>query len=188
MKKIAFLMAACTLALTSTLSAEDTKIGFVNFKVCLEKSKQGQQEKNAFEALKTQMHDTLEKTDKELEVLASKLEDQDYMDGLSPTSEEELKQKFQHLSQEFSRYQNQYYQLLNQANYKMFQSLHEKVSSAAEKVREKKEFALILNEDSTFAFAPTLDITDGVIEEMDRLFDLENAEIAQLSRIGEARS
>ncbi len=57
------------------------------------------------------MSSTLEKTDKELEEMAKKLQDQDYMDGLSPTAENDLKQKFQTLSQEFSRYQNQYYQL-----------------------------------------------------------------------------
>lgn len=180
------LVALLTVALMSTGigSADELKLGFVNFKVCLEKSKQGAQEKNAFEALKKQMHETLESTDKELEQIAGKLENQDYMDGLSPVAEEELKHKFQTLSQEFSRYQNQYYQLLNQANYKMFQSLHELVSSASEKVREKFEFSLILNEDSTFAYSPSLDITNCVIEEMDRLYDLENEQIAQLNKSG----
>ncbi|MCH9609592.1 MAG: hypothetical protein S4CHLAM45_15240 [Chlamydiales bacterium] len=185
MKKLLLLIAAATLVSSTPGFAEDMKLGFVNFKNCLEKSKQGQQEKNAFEILKKNMQETLENTDKELSEIASKLEDQDYMDSLSPTSEEELKQKFHGLSSEFSRYQNQYYQLLNQANYKMFQSLHELVSSAAEKVREKCELSLILNEESTFSYAPALDITDIVIEEMDRLFDLENEEIAQLNRSGE---
>ena len=164
--------------------ANDLKLGFVNFKTCLEESKQGQQEKNAFEALKNQMHETLESTDKELEEIAKKLENQDYMDSLSPSAEEELKHKFQALSQEFSRYQNQYYQLLNQANYKMFQSLHELVSSASEKIREKLTLSLVMNEESAFSFAPSLDITKSVIEEMDRLFDLENEEIAQLNKSG----
>lgn len=183
MKKLVTLL---TLALVSTGigQADDLKLGFVNFKSCLEKSKQGMQEKNAFEALKKQMHETLESTDKELEQIAKKLEDQDYMDSLSPVAEEELKHKFQALSQEFSRYQNQYYQLLNQANYKMFQSLHELVSSASDKVREKLTLSLILNEDSVFSFASSLDVTEAVIEEMDRLYDLENAEIAQLNKSG----
>lgn len=160
----------------SKINATELKIGFVNFKTCIEKSKHGQHEKNAFEAMKKQMTETLEKTDKELEEIAKKLEDQDYMDGLSPTAEEELKQKFQGLSQEFARYQNQYYQLLNQANYKMLQALHEIVSHSSEKVRDQNKLSLILNEDSTFAFASSLDFTDTVIKEMDRLFEKENAE------------
>jgi len=182
MRKLLVLPLVAVAAFMGQLSAEDLKIGFVNFKLCLEKSKKGMQENQAFTALKNQMQETLEATDKELADLAGKLENQDYLDSLSPTAEEELKKRFQHLSQEFSRYQAQYYQLLNQANYKMFQSLHEQVAVASNHIREKQSLSLVLNEDSVFAFAPALDITTAVIGEMDRLYDLENAEIAQLSK------
>ncbi|MCB1180992.1 MAG: OmpH family outer membrane protein [Chlamydiia bacterium] len=164
------------LALTffgGTLKA-NIKIGVVDFKKVVEKSKQGQQEKNAFEALKNQMMETLEKTDKELETLAEKLEDQDYMDGLSPAAEEELKLKFQQLSQEFARYQNQYYQMLNQANYRMLQSLHAVVAGAAEKVRKSKNLDAIFNQDSVFAFNELLNFTTDVIKQMDEGFDSEH--------------
>lgn len=173
MKKLV-LIKLITLAIAFQLHAADGGIGFINFKKCLEQSKQGQQEKNAFEALKNQMGETLEKSDKELSSLAKKLNDQDYLDGLSEKAEEELKQKFQNLSQEYARYQNQYYQLLNQANYKMLQSLHEKVSLAAEKVRSEKKLSLILSEDSTFAFSPQLDLTQLAVDEMNKQFQLEN--------------
>ncbi len=175
MKKqsIMFWVVACALILGKA-SGADVGIGFVNFKSCIEKSKQGQHEKNAFENLKKQMSDALEKTDKELEELAKKLEDQDYMDGLSPTAETELKEKFQMLSQDYARYQNQFYQLLNQANYKMLQTMHDEVSIAAEKVRESKQLALMLSEDSTFAHVASLDFTQSIIEEMDRQFEVEN--------------
>jgi len=173
--KLYFLLAAFACC-CGQLKAADLNLGFVNFKTCVEQSKQGQHEKNAFEALKKQMTDALEKTDKELEEIAKKLEDQDYMDGLSPTAEEELKQKFQLLSQEYGRYQNQFYQLLNQANYKMLQTLHDEVSIAAEKVREKNRLSLILNEDSAFAHVTSLDYTLAVIEQMNKQFDAENAE------------
>ncbi len=177
MKKFGTILAVVALTLcVGKLSAADLNLGFVNFKTCVEKSKHGLQEKTAFEAMKNQMTETLEKTDKELVEIASKLEDQDYMDGLSPAAEEELKGRFQGLSQEFARYQNQYYQLLNQANYKMLQTMHDEVSFAAEKVRESKKLSLILNEDSTFAFSPALDITEDVIQVMNQQFDAENNE------------
>ncbi len=176
MKKFGTILAVAALALCAgKLAAADLSVGLVNFKVCVEKSKQGQQEKNAFEAMKNQMTSTLEKTDKELEAIAKKLEDQDYMDGLSPTAEEELKLKFQSLSQDFSRYQNQYYQLLNQANYKMLQTMHDEVSVAAEKVRAAKKLSLILSEESTFAYSPSLDYTQDVIKVMDKQFEAENS-------------
>ena len=60
-----------------------SNVGFVNFKTCIEKSKQGQNEKNSFDGLKKQMSDALEKTSKELEEIAKNLEDPDYMDRLS---------------------------------------------------------------------------------------------------------
>lgn len=176
---LALLVAVSVLAF-GKLKAADLNIGFVNFKTCIEKSKQGQHEKNAFDALKKQMSEALEKTDKELEEIATKLEDQDYMDGLSPTAEEELKTKFQALSQEYARYQNQFYQLLNQANYKMLQTLHDEVSLAAEKVRDSNHLALILNEDSVFAHISSLDFTLAVIEQMNKQFDLENSEAVAL--------
>jgi outer membrane protein len=181
MKKLTVIfLAAASIFCFRGVNAADLTIGFVNFKSCIEKSKHGQHEKNAFEALKKQMSDALEKSDAELEEIAKKLEDQDYMDGLSPTAEEELKNKFQLLSQEYARYQNQFYQLLNQANYKMLQTMHEEVSLAAEKVRESNHLSLMLNEDSAFAHISSLDYTLAVIEQMNKQFDLENTEaIAQ---------
>lgn len=102
-----------------------------------------------------------------------KLEDQDYLDSLSPSAEEELKGKFETLSQEFMRYQNQYYQLLQQANYKMLQQLHDAISKASESIRAKNKFTFIMNQDSAFAFAPTADVTEEVIKEMNVRYEQE---------------
>lgn len=178
MKKLTLLcLTTALISYTGMVQGADLNIGFVNFKACIEKSKQGIQEKNAFEALRKQMSEALEKTDNELAAMAGKLEDQDYMDGLSPTAEEELKNQFQTLSQEYSRYQNQFYQLLNQANYKMLQTLHDEVSVAAEKVRAGHNLSLLLNEESAFAHAASLDFTHAVIEQMDKEFAAANAEM-----------
>jgi len=172
-KKYYFLALLCLL-FCSAEAKETESVGFANFKKCIELSKQGLGEKNALEALKKQMNEALQKTDKELEETAKKLEDRDYMDGLSPTAEEELKQRFQLLSQEFTKYQNQCYQILNQANMRMLQSLHESVCTAAEVVRKKNQLKIILNEDSAFAWENTLDYTNTVVQEMDLQFELEN--------------
>lgn len=166
----------------NTVQANDLNVGFVNFKKCVELSKQGKQEKNAFEAMRKQMSETLEKTDKELEEIAKRLDDKDYMDGLSPAAEEELKNKYQAMSQEFSRYQGQFYQLLNKANYEMLQTMHEEVSQAAQKVRELNHLSLILNEESTFAFSPNLDLTQQVIDIMNQRFDAEVEHVANLKQ------
>lgn len=157
-----------SLLLGTSLFGESLPIGFVNFKVCAEKSLHGKQEKSAFEAMKRQMSETLEKTDREISDLAKKLEDQEFMDGLTPTAQEEMKAKFQTLTQDFARYQNQFYQLMNQANIKVVQTLHQSVSTASEVVRERHHLAVILSEDSTLAVAGSLDLTEEVIAEMDQ--------------------
>ncbi|NGX55495.1 MAG: hypothetical protein KR126chlam2_01130 [Chlamydiae bacterium] len=178
MKKIHLFILAlgATCVLSLTAHAEELTVGFVNFKTCIEKSKQGQQDRENFESIKNQMGEALEKTDKELADIGAKLEDQDFMDGLSPTAEEELKNKFQSMNQELMRYQNQYYQVLNQANMKMLQSLHDFVGNAAENVREANHLSLVLNEDSTFAYSKSLDFTDEVIAAMNKQFEIENSE------------
>ena len=177
MKKFGTILALAILVLcVGELPADDFSIGFVNFKSCVDKSKYGQKERTEFEVIKNQMTEKLEKTDKELSKIAKKLEDQDYIDGLSPSAEEELKQKFQVLSQDFSRYQNQYYQLLQQANYKMLQTMHDEVSSAAEQVRAKNKLSLLLSEDSTFAYSSALDYTEEVIKEMNKQFEIDNSD------------
>ncbi len=172
MKKNLFILiiTASALALGNAKAFAVAQIGIVNFKECVEKSKQGVQEKGSFEALKNQMMTTLEKSDKDIAELAAKLEDQDYMDGLSPVAEEELKMQFQQLSQEFSRYQNQYYQLLNQANYRMLQTLHTIVANAADQIRKDKNLIAVFNQDSFFAYDEYLDLTNDVISKMNAEF------------------
>lgn len=180
MKKIGIIIALLcgVLSAKEVVPSKDASIMFVNFKTCVEKSKLGQEEHTAFESAKNQMTQTLEKTDKELTEIAKQLEDKDYMDGLSPSAEQELKQKFALLNQDFARYQNQYYQVLNQMNYKLMQSIHDEVSQAAERVRKSKNLSLILSEDSTFACTPSLDCTAEVIQEMDLRFEASHAPTA----------
>ncbi len=186
MKKLYGLVICVLVLVSGSADAKEFKCGYVNFQMCLEQSKPGKTERQNFESLKNQMQQTLEATSAELESLAKQIQDPNYLDSLSPTAEDELREKFSQLSQEFSRYQSQYYQLLNQANYKMFQSLHQKVSAAADHVREKDDLAFILNEESTFSVSPSLDVTSKVVVEMDRLYDLEHTEESTSQKKGKA--
>ncbi|MDR3624816.1 MAG: OmpH family outer membrane protein [Chlamydiales bacterium] len=154
-------------------------VGVVNFKACVEQSKLGKAEQAAFESLKDQMSTILEKTEKELEDIANKLNDPEHLDSLSTEAEADLKTKFQSLSQELGRYQNQYYQILNQANFKLIHELGEKVSAVSESVAKEKGINLVLNEDACFYYAPALDITKDVVVELDKRFDAEEKTAAK---------
>lgn len=170
-RSLQLLSCVAILAFSAVHAADSLTVGVVNLKQCVEKSKLGQQEKSRLESLKKQMTESLEKTEKELTDLAKKLEDEDHLDSLSPAAEEELKGRFQQLNEEFVHTQNQYLQLLNQANYRMLQTIHDSVAAASEEVLKERDLNFILSKDAVYAMKKSLDITQEVIERMDRTYE-----------------
>ncbi len=169
-------------ALTGACEAAESpaNIGVVNFASCITDSKLGKQEQVSFEALKKQLSTLLEDTDKQLVEINNKLNDTEFMDGLSPEGEDELKNKFRLLSEELNRYQAQYYQVLNQANMRIMQLLAGNIASAAEKVAKDKHLTMVVNKEACFFFSPPLEVTNLVINEMDKVFEQESKKQGQL--------
>lgn len=158
------------------IGAAETKaanIKVVNFKTCVEGSKLGKQEQASFDALKKQMETSLGEKEKVLNEMASKFEDADYLDSLSPEAETELKRKFRQLNQEYNTLQNQYYQTLNQTNMKIVQKLTDVVTKASESVAKQSNIDLILNDEACFFSAKPLDISSQIIVSMDQMFEKE---------------
>ncbi|HEU64185.1 MAG: hypothetical protein KR126chlam4_00385 [Candidatus Anoxychlamydiales bacterium] len=160
---------------SSSLFAIESKsvIGVVNFMTCLTDSKYGKNEQEQLENIKKQWSSLIEETEKELGDVSAKFEDQDYLDGLSPEAEEELKMKQGALNQDLAKYQNQLYQILNQANYFFIQKMSSNISKASESIAENKKLDLVLNKEACFYNNPKIDITELVIKQMDRNFDKE---------------
>jgi outer membrane protein len=160
---------------TAAFSAETaSSFGIVNFGSCVSDSKLGKQEQASFESLKKQMSSLLEETEKQLNDLSTKFNDPEYLDGLSPEAEEELKIKFRTLNEELSRYQNQYYQVMNQANMRIMQTLANSINVASEKVAKEKKLSMVVNKDACFYFTPALDVTNLIVAEMDKNFAQES--------------
>lgn len=164
-----------TFLAAGSLSATES-VGVVNFADCVTNSKVGQEEQARFDGMKKQLGSHLEQTEKEMNDLASKLNDPEYLDGLSPEAEKDLKEKIARLNEEFSRYQNQYYQVLNQANMKVVQLLSSKVNVASEIIAKDKKLALVLHKDVCFFYSSPLDITSDVISHMDKAYEQEKKE------------
>ncbi len=173
--KIPSLIVLFVVLIASPLLAFDSKsiMGVVNFTTCLSDSKLGKQEQQNIENMRKQMVSIIESTEKELKDISQKLEDQEYLDGLAPKAEEEMKVKYQALSEDLMRYQNQYYQVLNQANYKIIQNLNNHIAKASEKIAKEKKLTLVMNKEACFYCEPKLEITNLVIEEMDKDFEVE---------------
>jgi len=147
------------------------RVGIVNFKKCVEESMLGKQERDNFDALRKQMESTLEEKEKQLSDLTKKFNDPDYLDSLSPDAEEQAKNQYRTLSQEMAQLQQQYYQTLNQTNLKVVQKLADQVAAAAERVAKKLNLDLVLNEESSFFYSTTLDISTEVIKTMDAMME-----------------
>ena len=143
-------------------------IGIVNFMTCITESKYGKNEQEQLENIKKQWSTLIEETEKEISDLNSKMEDQDYLDGLSPEAEEDLKMKQSAMYQDLSKYQNQLYQILNQANYFLIQKMSSSISKASEAIAHNRRLDIVLNKEACFYNNPKIDITEQVIHEMDK--------------------
>ncbi len=163
---------------SSIFADSKSSFGVVNFMTCLTESKYGKSEQKQLENIKKQWSSLIEETEKELGDVNAKFEDQDYLDGLSPEAEEELKMKQNTLNQDLAKYQNQLYQILNQANYFFIQKMTANISKASETIAKKNKLDLVLNKEACFYNNPRndIDITDLVIKQMDKNYDQEMAE------------
>ncbi len=175
MKKL-FTLAALTLASLQLCAAEprnEPRVGIVNFSSCIVDSKLGKQEQNAFETMRKQFVTLVENSDKELRDISDKLQDKDYLDGLSKEAEETMKARFAQLNQELGQYQQQYYQFMNQGQQRIIQNVVGGINKAAEQIASAKGYNMILNKEACFFYSPTLDITSDVLKAMDTHFDAE---------------
>ena len=170
-----FLSAAIALGLltVSATAAENPLIGVVNFATCITDSKAGKKEQENMESMRKQMSTLIEDTEKELREIATRFEDTEYLDSLSPKAEEEFKVKFQTLQEDLNRYQNQFYQVLNHANYQMIQKMSGNIAKAAEKVATEKHLDYVMNKEACFYIRQDLDVTSLVINEMDKNFEID---------------
>lgn len=153
------------------LCAAEQKVGIVNMENVFMETKLGKQEQASFEAMRKQFATLLEDTEKQLRDLNEKLSDKDTLDGLSPEAEAEMKNKFAQLGEEMNRYQQQYYQFMQQGQHKIIQAVHGGITQASEKLAAAKGYSMILNKQACFYSAPTLDVTNDMIKEMDKNFE-----------------
>lgn len=166
-------------AALSANAVETPMIGVANFATCVTESKAGKKEQENMDSMRKQMSTLIEDTEGQLRDIASKFEDTEYLDSLSPKAEEELKTKYQTLQEELHRYQNQFYQVLNHANYQMVQKMGGNISRAAEKVAAEKNLDYVLNKEACFYVRSDLDVTTMIIDEMNRLFDLDTNQLTE---------
>lgn len=177
-KFLSAIFASLCLAGTS-FAADHPTIGVVNFTTCVTESKHGKKEQENFESLRKQMGSMIENVEAQLKELTAKVGDVEYRDSLSPQAEQELQVQFQNLQEEHARYQNQFYQVLNHANHQLVQKMNQSTSVAAKQVAEKNQLDYVLNKEACFYIRADLDVTDQVISEMNKRFDLDSKKVSE---------
>lgn len=176
MKKRQIFILLTTLFCLSSLKsfAEDIPYGIVNFENCVTESKYGKQEQDSFEKVREQMTTLMTDIEKQLNEIATKFQDPEFVDSLSPEAEQEMKARFQSLSEELNRYQNQYMQVMQQANMKIMQTMNNHISKASETIAKKRKIPMVVREEACFFYTPSFDITTSIIEEMDKAYTKES--------------
>ena len=133
MKKLLLFISLSLVSSPAFAASSTSTIGIVNLRRCLEESALGKKEAAEFEKMKKQFSNSMGKMEEELSSIYSKLQDDDYMEGLSESAATELRKKFEELSAEYNTAQGQYYQILNQSNLKRMQKIMDEVKKASEK-------------------------------------------------------
>ena len=165
---------ACAIATASFGAVEAaTILGAVNFTTCITDSKIGKKEQEKLENLRKQFVSIMEDKEKERSEIAAKFEDPEYLDGLSPKAEEELRARYQTINEDLAQYQNQFYQFIQQANMQMIHVLSREISRASEKIADENHLDYVINKEACFYCRPELDVTSKVISEMDKNYEVD---------------
>ncbi|ESN89509.1 OmpH family outer membrane protein [Chlamydia suis] len=170
MKKLLLFISLSLVSSPAFAASSTSTIGIVNLRRCLEESALGKKEAAEFEKMKKQFSNSMGKMEEELSSIYSKLQDDDYMEGLSESAATELRKKFEELSAEYNTAQGQYYQILNQSNLKRMQKIMDEVKKASEIVRVQEGLSVLLNEDVVLAIDASADKTDDIIKILDDSF------------------
>ena len=153
--------------------SKGASFGIVDFATCIADSKYGKKEQESFDSLRNQIQSMLEDAEKQLSEVSAKLQDQDYLDGLSPEGEKELQARYQALNEELVRYQNQYYQVLNQANMRLMQTMAGFITQASQEVGKEMKIPLVVTKEAAFYYDPNFDMTALVVEKMNKDFEVQ---------------
>jgi outer membrane protein len=161
--------AAFFLSSAAPTAGQAKTVAVVSFKACIEGSKIGKQQQAKFKELEKQMKMAIDAREKELNELAAKLKPE-FLDTLTPEKENELRASYEMAVHEFEQMQGQQYSLLHQTNDELFQELNVVISQAAKEVAAAKGFELVVNDGACFFYAPSLDISSLIIEQLDKQF------------------
>lgn len=167
-----------SLTLTKSLSSAEVKasssFGVVNAQPCFTESKPALKTQQLIDSLVEKTNDTLKEFDQKVTELDGKLNDQHYLDGLTPEANKQLKQSYEKALQDRETARAQLQQQHSQTHVSLVQDLIAKINLASEKVAKSKNLSIILSSDSITYFDPSIDQTADIMKELNANADLDD--------------
>lgn len=167
MKKITLLILMIILATTALISQEQ-KIAYINSDMVLEKSKDGQRIQTIISALQEEWNNQL--TQKET-VLKAKYEEYDNLPVMVEESvRKDLEQDIIELENQYRQLQDEIRQKANSKQEELLLPIFQKLGNITQKVAQASGYTAIfdLNMSGFVYIDSTLDVTDQVLEEMNK--------------------
>lgn len=163
-----FMLAAVTMIYAASISAAELKIGVVDRQVLLQQSPQ------VHEAQRI-MHEKFDSRYKEMQAdqnKIKKLQDQINRNGsvMSANQLQTLENQLDSMQQEFRRKQDDLQADVNTQRNQEIGQLQTAIDKAAEEFAKKKNYNLILDKSFTFYADNTVDVTNQVLNQMQKDF------------------
>jgi outer membrane protein len=150
------------------MTAAHADYGYVDFGRVLSNSTRAKQEEKTLQSLQKELEDQVTNVEKEIQSLAEKLQDPDYIDSLSQEAEQEQRTRLRAMSEERMRMIQQVTGQFQQAQQRVMQVIGSMVSQASAEVARVKSLSGVLNREAFFYVDPALDCTDAVISILDK--------------------
>jgi outer membrane protein len=165
MSKIWRALSILSVGLSASLSAE---IGFVDFGRVLQTSSKAKAEEKQLQSLQKELEDQVNKVEKEVNGLAEKLQNPDYVDSLSQEAEQDQRNKLRMMAEERMRLIQNVTGQYQQAQQRFYQQVGMMVAKASAELATTRKLDAVLNREALFYADPKIDCTDEIIKLMDK--------------------
>lgn len=173
--KISQLVLCGAILAASGITAEESSpvIRFFNAEKCVRESKYGIEMQSSLEESQKQIVKMIEDINSQIEDIDAKLGDKDFLDGLSPEGEEDLKSEKEELTQRVQAIQAQASQRMQFEQQTALMAIEENLTDATSKYAPEHNIdALVLSQVALY-YKKDFDVTSDLIVLLDKKYDAE---------------
>ena len=156
-------------SVATPLSAGEQAFIVVDTDKCVTESKIGKQEMEFLQTLQDKFEKDLLEKEKAVKDISVKFND-DYLESLSEDAVKKLKEEFEIANQAFGEARQQTYQMFHQAKQQIMDKLFKWTSQASEVVVKAFSAKAAIQAEDLLYYEPSLDKTDNVTEELDKMY------------------